>query len=312
MTTSACRQALLSSVVSRCEPSCLSVLAIGSWLRFAQSRAIRLIRHSHILPCSTVHFDDTRWIDDQKSLQKLCLQPFRSPCATNTAPAVGSNFHHPSSPVILSSSTVASPQSAQTLVPPRARSCGPPRLRRAAKDSSPPLRSSSLHHPSSVSLPSVSLIPSVGSVYPFRPSNIRHLNRSSTLLLAHCGFASVTMTASQQRPTAVAGRGQKRVERVTDQLEKPSLDDRTYRVIRLSNQLEALLVHDPETDKASAAMDVNVGAFSDEEDMPGMAHAVEHVRDQAAKVLLLFDRDTAPANTVPLSSFFSWAPRSIL
>lgn len=70
---------------------------------------------------------------------------------------------------------------------------------------------------------------------------------------------------------------QRSVERVTDQLETPSLDDRTYRVIRLPNQLEALLVHDPETDKASAALDVNVGNFSDEDDMPGMAHAVEHV-----------------------------------
>ena len=70
---------------------------------------------------------------------------------------------------------------------------------------------------------------------------------------------------------------QRPVERVTDQLETPSLDDRTYRVIRLPNQLEALLVHDPETDKASAALDFNVGNFSDEDDMPGMAHAVEHV-----------------------------------
>lgn len=67
------------------------------------------------------------------------------------------------------------------------------------------------------------------------------------------------------------------LERVTDQLETPSLDDRVYRVIRLPNQLEVLLVHDPETDKASASMDVNVGNFSDEIDMPGMAHAVEHV-----------------------------------
>jgi len=66
-------------------------------------------------------------------------------------------------------------------------------------------------------------------------------------------------------------------ELVTDHLETPSLDDRTYRVIRLPNQLEALLVHDAEADKASAAMDVNVGNFSDEVDMPGMAHAVEHV-----------------------------------
>ncbi|CZR61550.1 related to insulysin precursor (metalloendopeptidase) [Phialocephala subalpina] len=67
------------------------------------------------------------------------------------------------------------------------------------------------------------------------------------------------------------------VERLTDRLETPSLDDRSYRVIRLPNQLEVLLVHDAETDKASAAMDVNVGNFSDEEDMPGMAHAVEHL-----------------------------------
>ncbi|KUI56296.1 hypothetical protein VP1G_03557 [Cytospora mali] len=66
-------------------------------------------------------------------------------------------------------------------------------------------------------------------------------------------------------------------ELLTDHLETPSLDDRTYRVVRLPNQLEALLVHDAETDKASAAMDVNVGNFSDEADMPGMAHAVEHL-----------------------------------
>lgn len=56
------------------------------------------------------------------------------------------------------------------------------------------------------------------------------------------------------------------VVRVTDKLETPSLDDRAYRVIRLPNQLEALLVHDAETDKASASLDVNVGNFSDEEE----------------------------------------------
>jgi insulysin len=65
-----------------------------------------------------------------------------------------------------------------------------------------------------------------------------------------------------------------RVERLTEHLETPLLDDRKYRVVRLPNQLEVLLVHDAETDKASAAMDVNVGNFSDEEDMQGMAHAV--------------------------------------
>lgn len=67
------------------------------------------------------------------------------------------------------------------------------------------------------------------------------------------------------------------IERLAEQLEKPELDDRSYRVIRLPNKLEALLVHDPDTDKASAAVNVNVGNFSDADDMPGMAHAVEHL-----------------------------------
>lgn len=67
------------------------------------------------------------------------------------------------------------------------------------------------------------------------------------------------------------------IERVTDKLEAPELDDRSYRVIRLPNKLEALLVHDPDTDKASASVNVNVGSFSDADDMPGMAHAVEHL-----------------------------------
>ena len=67
------------------------------------------------------------------------------------------------------------------------------------------------------------------------------------------------------------------LERITDSVEKSSLDNRSYRVIRLPNKLEALLVHDPDTDKASASVNVNVGSFSDADDMPGMAHAVEHL-----------------------------------
>lgn len=81
-----------------------------------------------------------------------------------------------------------------------------------------------------------------------------------------------------EHPSSVPGPPPPPSVLLTDSLEKPSLDDRDYRVIRLDNDLEALLVHDPETDKASAALDVNVGNFSDEDGMPGMAHAVEHVR----------------------------------
>jgi Secreted/periplasmic Zn-dependent peptidases, insulinase-like len=77
-------------------------------------------------------------------------------------------------------------------------------------------------------------------------------------------------------PSTTGSLTSSRVTLITEQLETPSLDDRSYRVIMLPNQLEALLVHDPKTDKASAAMDVNVGSYSDEDDMPGTAHAVEH------------------------------------
>ncbi|PSN58879.1 LuxS/MPP-like metallohydrolase [Corynespora cassiicola Philippines] len=62
-----------------------------------------------------------------------------------------------------------------------------------------------------------------------------------------------------------------------EDLERPTLDDCSYRVITLLNKLEVLLIHDGKTDKASAAMDVNVGSFSDAKDMPGIAHAVEHL-----------------------------------
>jgi insulysin len=64
---------------------------------------------------------------------------------------------------------------------------------------------------------------------------------------------------------------------VADQLEKPAPDKRLYRIIKLPNKLEAFLICDLETDKASAALDVNVGSFSDPKDMPGLAHAVEHM-----------------------------------
>ncbi|PWN91280.1 hypothetical protein FA10DRAFT_249471 [Acaromyces ingoldii] len=60
-------------------------------------------------------------------------------------------------------------------------------------------------------------------------------------------------------------------------LETSLLDDRAYRLIRLQNGLEALLIHDAETDKSSAAMDVRVGHLSDPEELQGLAHFCEHL-----------------------------------
>ena len=112
--------------------------------------------------------------------------------------------------------------------------------------------------------------------------------RSFQSFVPPCTFCATPLRRSKLTPIppsvlSITGRRQSfatvmhNVERITDHVEKPELDDRSYRVIRLSNRLEALLVHDPATDKASASLNVHVGNFSDSEEMPGMAHAVEHL-----------------------------------
>ena len=58
---------------------------------------------------------------------------------------------------------------------------------------------------------------------------------------------------------------------------KSSGDERSYRYLVLPNGLQVLLVHDAETDKASAAMDVGVGSWSDPNELPGLAHFLEHM-----------------------------------
>ncbi|KAI8967298.1 Metalloenzyme, LuxS/M16 peptidase-like protein [Mycotypha africana] len=64
----------------------------------------------------------------------------------------------------------------------------------------------------------------------------------------------------------------------TQPLEKSDNDDRVYRLIKLaSNDLEVLLVHDKDTDKSSAALDVHVGHISDPHDLQGLAHFCEHL-----------------------------------
>lgn len=53
--------------------------------------------------------------------------------------------------------------------------------------------------------------------------------------------------------------------------------DRTYRAISLSNGLRAVLIHDPDTDKAAASLDIQVGSGQDPLHRQGMAHFLEHM-----------------------------------
>lgn len=49
----------------------------------------------------------------------------------------------------------------------------------------------------------------------------------------------------------------------TKPLEKPANDNRDYCLLKLANELQVLLISDPEADRASAALDVHVGSLSD-------------------------------------------------
>jgi hypothetical protein len=53
---------------------------------------------------------------------------------------------------------------------------------------------------------------------------------------------------------------------------KPALDARKYRCIALSNNLQALLVSDPETDVEAAAVHIKAGHFDDPDTRAGLAH----------------------------------------
>ncbi|SHM12945.1 Secreted Zn-dependent peptidases, insulinase-like [Vreelandella subglaciescola] len=58
---------------------------------------------------------------------------------------------------------------------------------------------------------------------------------------------------------------------------KSPFDSRAYRVLTLDNGLTALLVSDPEADKAAASMNVSVGSEQNPDDLQGLAHLLEHM-----------------------------------
>jgi insulysin len=62
-----------------------------------------------------------------------------------------------------------------------------------------------------------------------------------------------------------------------DSIRTSEIDQRAYRSLELPNGLLVLLVSDPQSDKAAAAMDVGVGSGSDPVTREGMAHFLEHM-----------------------------------
>lgn len=64
---------------------------------------------------------------------------------------------------------------------------------------------------------------------------------------------------------------------VHHKVEKSPFDQLIYRSICLPNGLEVLIASDPSSAKAAASLDVAVGHFSDPNNLPGLAHFLEHM-----------------------------------
>lgn len=60
-------------------------------------------------------------------------------------------------------------------------------------------------------------------------------------------------------------------------VKKSSLDKRQFRSLTLSNQLRVVIISDPNSSRAAAAMDVHVGSTMDPISLPGLAHFCEHM-----------------------------------
>ncbi|MCK7459711.1 insulinase family protein [Idiomarina aminovorans] len=86
---------------------------------------------------------------------------------------------------------------------------------------------------------------------------------SSALLAAGCSQPATETSTVQP---AVAG----------EVIKSPN-DQREYRVVTLDNNIEIMLVSDPNTDKSAAALSVGVGLLQDPEAQQGMAHYLEHM-----------------------------------
>ena len=119
--------------------------------------------------------------------------------------------------------------------------------------------------------------PAVSAAALSQTSNMRmpRLRPSLSVLAAATAMRRPMMTANLVQPRDAAA--DLFVLEQTDKVKSPPRDKKQYRWLRASNGLRVLLVHDPDTEKAAAALEVHAGHFSDPDERPGLAHFTEHV-----------------------------------
>lgn len=67
------------------------------------------------------------------------------------------------------------------------------------------------------------------------------------------------------------------INKIKEEVIKRGNDKRDYSTFTLPNGIRVLVISDPQSVQAAAAMDVHVGSFSDPIDVPGLAHFCEHM-----------------------------------
>jgi hypothetical protein len=94
-----------------------------------------------------------------------------------------------------------------------------------------------------------------------------------TAAAAAPGAAAVMAPASADSSKRAADTGGgAQVKKRFGEVIKSESDNRQYRAVVLKNNLKVMLVSDPTTDKAAAAMDVHIGSLTDPWELPGLLH----------------------------------------
>jgi insulysin len=117
-------------------------------------------------------------------------------------------------------------------------------------------------------------MPTLAPPLPYRPRHRRWLPLAGALLLV--GGLLLTATAEARQAAAPKDDVEEAIAEVITPRVSPH-DTRDYRVLTLDNGLTALLVSDPDADRAAASMNVSVGSAQDPDDLAGLAHFVEHM-----------------------------------
>ncbi|MEJ2045005.1 MAG: insulinase family protein [Reinekea sp.] len=97
-----------------------------------------------------------------------------------------------------------------------------------------------------------------------KPGAQMALGISVVIVLAVAGWFSYPLLAASEQANP-------------SNIEVSANEDRIFKSIELKNGIKALLVSDADSDKAAAAINVFTGSWSDPDDIPGMAHYLEHM-----------------------------------